>query len=88
MHYVYILKSQKCKNKVYIGYTSDLKKRLSSHSAGSTYTTRRFRPFELIYYEAFKSKIDAQKREKQLKYYGNALGHLKRRLPHSLCSVT
>ena len=84
MYYVYVLKSLKFTDKIYVGYTSDLKKRVALHMAGSNNTTRNLRPLELVYYEAFKSKTDAHSREKQLKHYGNALGHLKRRIVRSL----
>lgn len=84
MYYVYVLKSLKYKGKFYIGFTSDLKRRLEEHISGKTYTTRRMLPIELAYYEAYKSKSDAQNREHQLKKHGNALGHLKRRLTKSL----
>ena len=84
MYYVYILRSLKFENKIYIGYTSDLKKRLKEHNSGKNYTTRRILPVELVYYEAFRAKIDAQNRERKLKHYGNALGHLKRRILNSL----
>lgn len=80
MYYVYILRSLKYKNKLYIGYTSDLKKRFAQHTSGENSTTRKFLPVKLLYYEAFESKIDARNREKQLKQHGNALGHLKRRI--------
>lgn len=82
MYYVYLLKSTKNKH-IYIGYTSDLKKRIREHVEGKTYTTNRFLPMELVYYEAFKSMADAKNREKQLKQYA-ALGHLKRRIKDSL----
>jgi putative endonuclease len=84
MYYVYVLKSSKYASRIYIGFTSDLKKRLLAHSSGSTYTTSRLRPLELVYYEAYRSKIDAKRREKQLKRYGSALGHLKKRISDSL----
>jgi len=38
MFYTYILKSKK-DNKLYIGYTSDLKKRLSEHKRGDVENT-------------------------------------------------
>lgn len=84
MHYVYVLKSLRLKDKIYIGYTSDLKKRLAEHMMGKNYTTARILPVELVYYEAYKSKMDAQNREQQLKQYGNALGHLKKRIRNCL----
>ncbi len=65
-YYTYILKSQK-NNSLYIGYTSDLKKRLKEHNSGKNQATRPFRPYVLIFYEAFLSKIDAQDRERYLK---------------------
>ncbi len=83
MHYVYIIKSIKTK-KIYIGYTSDLKRRLKEHNEGENYTTMRMLPIELVYYEAYKSKEDAKNREKQLKRYGNALLFLKKRIKDCL----
>ena len=85
MYYVYLLKSKikKAKN-IYIGYTSDLKKRIEEHNSGVTLTTRRLLPVELIYYESYKSKEDAKKRERALKWHGKALGQLKKRLEKSL----
>jgi len=84
MYYVYLLKSLRYKNRVYIGYTSNLKKRFTEHVAGENITTKRILPVELVYYEAYKSKIDAQNRKMKLKQYGNALKHLKKRLEFSL----
>lgn len=84
MHYVYVLKSLRLKDKIYIGYTSDLKKRLAEHMMGKNYTTARILPVELVYCEAYKSKMDAQNREQQLKQYGNALDHLKKRIRNCL----
>ena len=55
-------------NKIYIGYTSDLIDRFHSHNEFATkgYTIK-FRPWELIYVEFFDLKLDAIKREKELK---------------------
>ena len=54
--------------KIYIGYTSDLKKRLDSHNfLAKKGWTIKFRPWELIYTEEFETKIEAMKREKELK---------------------
>ena len=64
---VYILFSPS-HNKIYIGYTSDLEKRLLSHNLLSHkgYTIR-YRPWVLIHTEVFNTKLDAMKREKELK---------------------
>ena len=62
MFYVYILKSSK-DNKLYIGYSTNLKKRFSEHQKGLVISTKPRRPFELIFYEAYKSSKDAKRRE-------------------------
>lgn len=61
-YYVYILKSLK-NDSLYIGYTSDLKKRLKKHNEGLNLATRPFTPYKLIYYEGFLNRIDAKNRE-------------------------
>ena len=82
MFYVYLMNSIK-HNKIYIGFTSNLKKRFIDHNEGETGWTKRYRPWELVYYEAFRSEEDARKREAGLKNYGNALRELKKRLKFS-----
>ncbi len=66
MYYVYILQSQKNKS-LYIGYTSDLKKRFREHNNGKSLATKPFRPYKLIFYEAFINRTDAKNREEYLK---------------------
>ena len=83
MFYVYILRSKKDKN-LYVGFTNDLRRRLQEHNSGLNKSTEYRRPFELIYYEAYKSEKDARKREENLKLFGRALGGLKRRISSSL----
>jgi len=83
MFYVYILKSKK-DGKLYVGYTNDLKRRTEEHNSGKNISTKSRRPFELVYYEAYKSKDDAKRREDMLKLFGRALGGLKRRIKSSL----
>jgi putative endonuclease len=62
MYYVYILLSQK-DGKFYIGFTSDLKRRLQEHNNGKAKSTKSRRPLKLLYYESHLSKEDAQRRE-------------------------
>ena len=76
MYYVYLLKNSKNRN-IYIGWTQDLKRRYVEHKDKNN-------SWELIYYEAYIAKEDAQIREKQLKQYGSSLGHLKRRIKNCL----
>ncbi len=83
MHYVYLLKDPNSEW-IYIGYTSDLRKRIKEHKQGKTATTRKFSSIELVYYEAYKSAEDAKEREKKLKQYGNSLGILKKRISRSI----
>lgn len=65
-YYVYILRSQKNKS-LYIGYTTDLIKRLKQHNSGKSLATKPFKPYKLIFYEAFLNRIDAKHREEYLK---------------------
>ena len=67
MFTVYLLYS-KDYDKIYIGFTSDLSKRLLSHNElGKKGWTIKFRPWQLIYKEVYQAKSDAMKREKELK---------------------
>ena len=66
MYYTYVLKSNK-DNKLYIGYTENLKKRFEEHGVGKVDATRNRRPLILVYYEACLSKKNALKREKYFK---------------------
>lgn len=83
MYYIYLAKSKK-NNKVYIGYTSDLRKRLKDHNFGRSKYTKPLRPYELIYYEAFKNKKDAKTREQSLKTQGRQKQFLLNNLRNSL----
>ncbi len=78
MYYVYTLRSGK-DDKLYIGSTSNLKKRLKEHKEGRVQSTSYRRPLELIYYEAYKEEGVARKREKLLKK-GKAHMELRKRL--------
>ncbi len=66
MYTVYVLYSEK-HNKIYIGLTSDLKKRLYAHNNLPKGWTKSFRPWKLVYSEQYNTKPEAMKREKQLK---------------------
>lgn len=66
MYYTYVLESKK-DQKLYIGWTNDLKKRYEKHNLGKVFSTKMRRPLILIYYEACLSKEDAIKREKYFK---------------------
>ena len=66
MNYVYIIK---CKdNSLYTGWTNNLEHRFKVHTEGkgAKYTRGRG-PLELVYFEEFEDKIEAMKREYEIK---------------------
>jgi len=66
MYNVYILYSQKDK-KLYVGQTTNLKKRIIEHAEGKVKSTKNRRPLTLIHKESFTTRYDAMRREKFLK---------------------
>lgn len=66
MHSVYILHSKK-DGQLYIGYTTDVSKRVEAHNTGSVSSTKNRRPLQLIYWESFANKFDALRRERYFK---------------------
>ena len=66
MFYVYCLESEKC-DELYFGFTNDLKRRLKEHNQKLNFSTKRYVPWKLIYYEACLNENDAKRREKYLK---------------------
>jgi putative endonuclease len=65
-YYIYCLESEKY-DELYFGYTEDLKRRLKEHNQGLNFSTKRYAPWRLIYYEACVNEKDAKRREKYLK---------------------
>ena len=76
--YVYVLKSPESAA-LYYGYSSNLKQRFEQHQKMPKHAG-----WELVYYEAYLHEQDARDRERMLKEYGAARGHLKKRIAHSL----
>ncbi|HOP00272.1 MAG TPA: GIY-YIG nuclease family protein [Bacteroidales bacterium] len=72
---VYILQSQ-VDNTFYIGYTSNLERRLSEHNEGRTRYSSSKRPWELLYSEEYTTKRDAIMRERFLKKQKNKAFYL------------
>lgn len=83
MYYVYFIQSKKY-NETYIGSTNDLRRRLFEHNNGVEISTRRYKPWRLVYYEAYRSEKDAREREMKLKKHGNAVKELKKRIQRSI----
>ncbi len=84
-YYVYILISLKDK-KSYIGYTTNLKKRIYYHNKGFNKSTKNRRPFKIIYSEAYINERDARKREKFFKT-GHGREEIKKILKHTLQNI-
>lgn len=81
-YYTYTLLSLKDK-KFYIGFSTDLKNRLSQHARGEVDSTRNRRPLKLIHYEYFINEQDAKSRETFLKS-GFGRNQLKKAIKHTL----
>ncbi|MEP0862653.1 MAG: GIY-YIG nuclease family protein [Ignavibacterium sp.] len=58
--FTYILFSPKF-NKHYFGHTSNLQKRITEHNSGLSTFTKKYLPWELIYFEEFNSRAEAMK---------------------------
>ncbi|OGY75415.1 MAG: hypothetical protein A2295_04610 [Candidatus Jacksonbacteria bacterium RIFOXYB2_FULL_44_15] len=86
MYYVYILQSIKDR-KIYTGFSSDLRQRLQTHNQGKVASTKKRRPFKLVYYEAYLSKQDAMQREFDLKHQTEQRNFLKNQIKNSLSSL-
>ncbi|MCL5410582.1 MAG: GIY-YIG nuclease family protein [Patescibacteria group bacterium] len=69
-YYVYALQSLK-NDQLYIGISNNPDNRLKEHNAGTTKSTKGFRPFIKIYQEQCSSRIDARNKEK---YYKSSCG--------------
>ena len=70
----------------YIGFTSDLKRRIRDHNSGNggEFTKRNF-PFKLVFFEAFLSEVDARAQEQFYKTgYGREV--LNGKIQHSLAN--
>ena len=67
IYYVYMLLSKSVKPITYIGYTNNLKKRISLHNSGKGAKFTRGRKWKLIYKEKFNSKSKAISREYYIK---------------------
>lgn len=65
--YVYLLRSKEETDQIYVGYTTDLEQRLARHNRGDVKSTKPYRPWEVVFYEAHINKKDAKKRERYFK---------------------
>lgn len=79
MHYVYLIESQSVAERRYIGSSSDLKRRMAEHNAGKSLHTQKYKPWRLVTYIAFSTRMQAENFERYLK---SGSGHA---LPTSDC---
>ncbi len=79
MFYVYILKSLKDRSRSYIGFTTDIEQRLKVHNLEENIYSKRYSPWAVETYVAFKDKSSALRFEKYLKV-GSGQAFLKKRL--------
>lgn len=66
MYFVYVLHSHRT-GKFYIGQTADLQDRLARHNSGRSPAAKAGQPWKLVYTEKFLSRVDALRRERDLK---------------------
>ncbi len=85
MYFVYVLYSKSI-DKLYIGFTNNLKRRILEHKSKNVYTSKRMSGCKLVYYEACLFKKDAQRREIQLKT-GFGRNYLRKRVKDYLAGV-
>jgi putative endonuclease len=83
MYCVYVIKSRK-NHSLYIRSTNNLDRRMQEHNTGKSGHTEKYRPYDLMYFEAYRAETDVRKREHNLKLRGNAYNQLKKRMVESL----
>ena len=79
MHYVYLLESDSVPIHRYVGLSTDLKRRIAEHNSGKSPHTAKYRPWRLVTYIAFSSRIKAEAFERYLKS-GSGHAFAKKRL--------
>jgi len=79
MFYFYVLQSQK-DGRLYYGFTADLELRMGNHVDGKVKSTKNRRPMVLVYYESYRTKDEAIRREASVKRGGRIRAELKERL--------
>jgi putative endonuclease len=76
MKYVYLIRSINSPNRRYVGLTSDLDARLSTHNSGRSTHTSKYRPWQLVTCVSFQDDQRAVAFERYLKSgSGNAFAN-------------
>jgi putative endonuclease len=66
MYYVYALKSL-VDGRIYVGFSSHVQRRVMEHNSGYVFSTKGYRPWELIHQESVNTRTEARIRERYLK---------------------
>jgi putative endonuclease len=66
VYVVYAIQSEK-DGRIYVGFSSDVLKRLAQHNSGKTKYTKEYIPWNLIHQEEVQGRENARKREIFLK---------------------
>jgi len=85
MYYFYVLRFKQ-NGKLYKGFTNDLKRRIADHRSKNSNFTSKNGEFELVFYEAYVSKKDAQNAERYFKT-GHGREVLKDKLKYTVGEV-
>ena len=83
MSFVYVLRCLDRAREFYIGVTDDVERRLREHNEGRNASTKGT-TWELVYYEAYRSRSYALDRERQLKKDRRVWRFVKERILKSL----
>ena len=76
--YVYLLRSLN-QQSYYVGWTTDLPRRLAEHNSGQTRYTHTRGPWKVMAYESYMNREAAKRRERQLKRNPRMLALFKKR---------
>lgn len=66
MYYVYAIKSL-VDGRIYVGLSSNIKRRILEHNSGNVFSTKGYRPWKLIFNQEALNRQDARKKEKYFK---------------------
>ena len=67
-YYVYVLRSVSS-GRYYVGSTRDVQRRLQDHNRSKNKSVRGRGPFEIVFVEEYVSRLDAHRRELQIKRF-------------------
>lgn len=79
MHIVYILVSRQYSERIYIGLTEDISRRLDEHNSGKSAYTKKYGPWQLVAHITFSKKAKATEFERYLKS-GSGFAFVKKHL--------